>query len=213
MKLQTETYPDYIKTIPKEGRCIIAQQTADEIIVYQAYNPAIARFAVENQFFGGSHYSYGRMSWLKPNFLWMMYRCGWAAKENQERVLAIWIKKTDFNAILKEAVFSSYKSEQYTNQEEWKNELANKEVRLQWDPDHDPHGNKQERKAIQLGLKGKILKRFGTEMITRIEDITDFVKTQKSILKEKGIENLVVPKEWVYQTNDEEIDKICGLIS
>ena len=211
MKLLTETYPDYINQIPKEGRHIIAQQTDDEIIVYQAYNTAIAHFAVENQFFGGSHYSYGRMSWLKPNFLWMMYRCGWAAKENQESVLAIWIKKTDFNAILKEAVFSSYKSEQYTSQEEWKNELANKEVRLQWDPDHDPHGNKQERKAIQLGLKGKILKRFGTEMIIRIEDITDFVKTQKSILKEKGIENLVVPKEWVYQTGDEEIDRIIGL--
>ena len=37
------------------------------------------------------------MSWIKPNFLWMMYRCGWAAKENQKSVLAISINKTDFD--------------------------------------------------------------------------------------------------------------------
>jgi len=24
-----------------------------------------------------------RMTWIKPNFLWMMYRSGWASKKNQ----------------------------------------------------------------------------------------------------------------------------------
>jgi len=29
-------------------------------------------------------------------------------------------------------------------------------VRLQWDPDHSPKGEKLARRAIQLGLKGKV---------------------------------------------------------
>jgi hypothetical protein len=31
--------------------------------------------------------------------------------------------------------------------------VARSEVRLQWNPDHDPTGNKLERRALQLGLR------------------------------------------------------------
>ncbi len=37
-----------------------------------------------------------RMTWIKPNFLWMMYRSGWAVKKNQERILAIKLTKKGF---------------------------------------------------------------------------------------------------------------------
>jgi hypothetical protein len=46
------------------------------IVVYQAYRPQIGRFAAPRGSFGGSHFSLGLMSWIKPNFLWMMYRSG-----------------------------------------------------------------------------------------------------------------------------------------
>jgi hypothetical protein len=36
------------------------------------------------------------MTWIKPSFLWMMYRCGWATKPGQERVLAIQITREGF---------------------------------------------------------------------------------------------------------------------
>ena len=39
------------------------------------------------------------MSWIKPNFLWKMYRCGWATKEGQEIVLAVWIASAAFAAV------------------------------------------------------------------------------------------------------------------
>ena len=53
--------------------------------------------------FGGPDYNPDRMSWIKPNFMWMMYRCGWAQKTNQERVLAIRITKEGFEDILSKA--------------------------------------------------------------------------------------------------------------
>src|SRR4051794_5128059 len=115
MKISTELYNASVGRLPKAGQHILAHQTDDDIVVYQAYKPSIANFAVSNQHSGGSDFSYNRMSWVKPNFLWMMYRCGWAEKENQERVLAIWIDKKDFEKILYQAVFSSFNPQYYEN--------------------------------------------------------------------------------------------------
>ncbi len=202
MKLKTIKYQDYLKQIPQKGHHILAQQTEDKILVYQAYNPSIANYALEHQRFGGKYYSYSRMSWIKPNFLWMMYRCGWAQKKDQDRVLGIWLKKSDFDIILGEAVYSSFQPDAYQTRENWKEELADKEVRLQWDPDHDVYGEKQERRAIQLGIKGKLLHEFGTEMIVEIIDMTPFVKAQKLLIDTNQLSELLTPSESTYKSND-----------
>ncbi|MFC0518129.1 DUF4291 domain-containing protein [Mucilaginibacter angelicae] len=207
MNIITEFYKQGLEHWPKTGQHILAHQTNEEIVVYQAYKKSIARFVAENQFLGGNEYSYNRMSWIKPNFLWMMYRCGWAEKENQESVLALWISKKDFEAILNEAVISSFNSQYHDNHEQWRADLDRKEVRLQWDPDHDPYGHKTERRAIQLGLKGSMLENFGKKQITRIEDITDFVKQQKQLLDNGRLDELQLPVERVYRTTDEALYK------
>src|SRR5690349_9880256 len=98
--LKTELYQESIKRLPVSGQRIIAYQDETSIVVYQAYKKSIAEFAVANQCLGGAEFSYSRMSWIKPNFLWMMFRCGWAAKENQEAVLAIKVSKKFFVEIL-----------------------------------------------------------------------------------------------------------------
>jgi len=211
MKTQIEKYVDAVKHWPHEGQHILAHQQDDMIVVYQAYNNDIANYAVANQHFGGTNYSYNRMSWIKPNFLWMMYRCGWATKENQERVLAIWITKTDFEDILQQAVFSSFNSKQYESHDEWKAELEAKEVRLQWDPDHDPYGNKQTRRAIQIGMKGAMLENFGKHQVKLIEDITEFVKQQSTNVNANSIDKLSVPVETIYKPADEGLQKRIGI--
>ena len=76
----------------EQERKIYAKYDDKTIRVYQAYNNVIAGEAIKLGTFG-EHFSLTRMTWIKPSFLWMMYRCGWAEKENQERVLAIDIKK------------------------------------------------------------------------------------------------------------------------
>ena len=90
MDLETELYTEQTARLPKSGQQIIGQIQNGQIIVYQAFNPKIADFVCKNQRFGGSHYNFERMSWIKPNFLWMMYRAGWAMKENQQHILAIY---------------------------------------------------------------------------------------------------------------------------
>ncbi|MGW7541114.1 DUF4291 family protein [Streptomyces sp. NPDC054770] len=41
-----------------------------------------------------------RMTWIKPSFLWMMYRSGWARKPNQERILRIDMDRAGFERAL-----------------------------------------------------------------------------------------------------------------
>ncbi len=210
-KMKTEKYTEQVKRLPKTGQQIIGNVEEENIIVYQAFNPQIAAYAVANQKFGGSAYSFNRMSWIKPGFLWMMHRAGWATKVQQERILAITLPLIHFKCILQQATISSYKNELFATEEIWKEELGKTEVRLQWDPDHDPYGNKQERKAIQLGMKGEILKSFCTEWILKIEDITDFVNAAYQKVVDKNIDEIEVPFEEVVLTNDMEIEKRIGI--
>jgi Domain of unknown function (DUF4291) len=195
MNLEIISYTDYEKDLPQTGRHILGQVRGENIIVYQAFNRAIAEYAVTHQKFGGSAYSFSRMSWIKPNFLWMMYRAGWAMKENQERILAIEIPLTHFEIILEQAAYSSFQPDVYADKSAWETALQTSEVRLQWDPDHNPSGAKLQRRAVQLGMKGTILKQFTTDWVVSIEDITDFVQAQGRLVAQNDWSNLLVMKE------------------
>lgn len=208
-----EYYTEQKIRLPHTGRQIIGQMRGDELIVYQAFNPNIAAYAVQHQAFGGKHYSFSRMSWIKPGFLWMMYRAGWAFKEHQQRILAISLPMIHFETILKAATISSYDAAIFPTPEDWKCELEQTEVRLQWDPDHDPYGEKQSRKAIQLGLKGDILRKFCTEWVTGIEDITPFVHEQFHYVQKRQLEKVKVPYEDVISIDNTEINKRLGIQS
>jgi hypothetical protein len=178
----------------------MAQFDAESIYVYQAYRPTIALFAAENQQFGGE-FSFTRMSWIKPNFLWMMYRSGWATKEGQEHVLAVRLKRPFFDELLRTAVPSTFQSDRYATSREWQAAVARSSVRLQWDPDHDPLGKPLARRAVQLGLRGEALRRFAGPDLISVEDITPFVAEQRQRLR-NGLDSLEVPAERVYYPND-----------
>ena len=228
-KISLEKYTTSLNELPKDGQRIIGYNQNiithevenfntgklkailnEYVVVYQAYKKSIAEFAVENQKLGGSDFSYNRMSWIKPNFLWMMYRCGWAEKENQERVLAIWIKKESFEEILENSTFTSFKKDFFETEQKWRDELEIKKVRLQWDPDHDLFGKKQERKAIQLGLKDEVLEKFGKEQIECIVDITDFVKEQKELINKSQLDKVLVPKERIIEFHNSDLLERIG---
>ena len=57
----------------EEERNIYAVFDDKTIRVYQAYNNEIADEALKLEKFG-SKFSLTRMTWIKPSFLWMMYR-------------------------------------------------------------------------------------------------------------------------------------------
>jgi hypothetical protein len=203
MRLITTSYTAQKTKLPKIGRYILAQFDQEGVIVYQAYRPAIGHFAATHGYFGGEHFSMTRMSWIKPNFLWMMYRSGWGQKDGQDVVLAVKIKREAFDTILAHAVRSSYNPDLYPTEKDWKRAVSNSNVRLQWDPDHSPTGGKLERKAIQLGLRGDVLALYAQEWIISIEDISEFVQGQHQNLVD--FSQLIVPSETIYPVIDAKV--------
>lgn len=201
MSLVTESYREQVEVWPKEGRHILAQFDDTTVVVYQAYCPAIGRFVAENGTFGAG-FSYSRMSWVKPNFLWMMYRSGWGTKENQEVTLALRVRRTFFDRLLSEAVPSSWDREQFAAEEEWSQAVGRSSVRLQWDPDHQPSGAKLARRAIQLGLRGEVLEAFGRRELVEVIDLSEFVAEQRTRFSTGGAAVLVTPRERAYVPAD-----------
>ncbi|MDH5178298.1 MAG: DUF4291 domain-containing protein [Gammaproteobacteria bacterium] len=194
--IRLEYYTKQKQAWPKEGKHILAQYDADSVIVYQAYRPAIGLFAVENQYFGGE-FSLNRMSWIKPNFLWMMYRSNWARTPGQEIVCGVRLKRDFFDEVVRTAVPSSFDKTRYKDQTEWKRAVKRSSVRLQWDPDHGPSGNKCERRAIQLGLRGDILEQYSRDAIIEIINMTPFIQNQISHLAQH-YNGLLTPEESIY---------------
>ena len=181
----------------KEIRAVYTDET---IRVYQAYNRTIAEEAVKNGMFG-AHFSMSRMTWIKPSFLWMMYRCGWARKENQEHVLAIDIKRTGFDKAVESAVISTFSEELGITKDEWQKRVKESDVRVQWDPEKDIDGNNLPYRSLQLGLRGKAVEEYVHDWIVKVTDITDYVNDLNALrINNEDISDRL-PKEMVYRIN------------
>lgn len=201
MNLLVEPHSSQADRWPKTGRHILAQYDAPSVVVYQAYRSEIGRLAAEHGYFGGS-FSFSRMSWIKPNFLWMMYRSDWATKEGQDMVLAIRLKRDAFEHILAQAVHSTFVPAVYNEPAAWKRALQSSDVRLQWDPDHGPAGQPLPRRAIQLGLRGDMLAAYARSWILAIHDVTAFVHEQRANVQARRSDLLLTPREEVFHPAD-----------
>ncbi|WIM96218.1 DUF4291 domain-containing protein [Actinoplanes oblitus] len=145
------------------------------ITVYQAYSPAIAVPAVAAGRFVPP-FKRERMTWIKPSFLWMMYRCGWATKEGQEHVLAVSITREGFEWALANAVHSSYQHGEYPSRADWRQALKRAPTRVQWDPERDLRLRELPYRSLQLGIGGEAVARYVDEWITGITDVTGLVR-------------------------------------
>jgi hypothetical protein len=197
MKLPTAPYLAQSASWPTGGEHVLAHHDEASIVVYQAYRPAIGRFAIEHGRLGGPDFSLSRMSWVKPNFLWMMYRSGWGTKEGQEVTLGLRVRRRFFDALLRAAVPSSFDPARYETREAWQAAVTASEVRLQWDPDHAPSGARLERRAVQLGLRGATLAAFANEELLEVIDLSEFVAAQRVNAQDDNA-GLETPVERVY---------------
>lgn len=210
MQLQTTRFVEQDLQWPKSGKVVLAQFDEQSIVVYQAYKSSIGHFAAKHGCFGGD-FKYSRMSWIKTNFLWMMYRSDWGRKVGQEVTLAVRLKRSAFDEILRDAVPSTLNPSSFKSEEEWQHAVATSDVRLQWDPDHGPLGEKLERRAIQLGIRGHALQHYGRDWLLDIEDISEFVAEQRKFISPESREQLQTPVERVYPVDDDVIAVKLGL--
>lgn len=142
------------------------------IRVYQAYSDAIANSALERGTFVSPPFKMERMTWIKPSFLWMMYRAGWGMKdEDQKRILAIDISREGFEWALAHSCLSH--RDPLMSEEDWNRLKANSPVRIQWDPERNLLLQPLPQRAIQIGLSGEAAKLYVKQWIQQITDVTE----------------------------------------
>ena len=120
-------------------REIRADFDRDTITVYQAYPPAVADAALEAGRFVPP-FSFRRMTWIKPSFLWLMHRSNWGLKSGQERVLAVRLKRSGWEKALSLAVHTTFVPGVFATPAEWAEQFAAAAVHLQWDPERSLRG-------------------------------------------------------------------------
>ncbi|MBB4907930.1 DUF4291 domain-containing protein [Actinophytocola algeriensis] len=156
-------------------RKIRALYTPETITVYQAYPPGIARPALAAGRFVPP-FKRDRMTWIKPSFLWMMYRCGWATKPDQETVLAVEITRAGFEEALSGACLSHHDPGRYASREEWSRQLKESPVRVQWDPERSLRLAALPYRSLQVGLSGPAVHRYVDEWLVRLTDVTPLAR-------------------------------------
>lgn len=137
-----------------------------------------------------------RMTWIKPSFLWMMYRCGWGQKDKgQSRVLAIDISREGFEWALEHSCLSHRPNRM--SDEDWNKRKINSPVRIQWDPERDIDLNRLDYRSIQIGLSGVAVEKYVQDWIVNVTDITQTVHSVHHLIlkgeRDVAIERL--PKE------------------
>jgi hypothetical protein len=150
-------------------REIRADHDRDTIVVYQAYSPAIAGPAVAAQKFVAP-FSFSRMTWIKPSFLWMMERCGWGEKPGQEVVLAVRITRAGWEEALGQATLTERGA-------------SGAPVLVQWDPERSIRGGKLEYRSIQVGLSRHLIRKYADEWVVAIADESRRVARMRELRK------------------------------
>ncbi|RKN32473.1 DUF4291 domain-containing protein [Micromonospora musae] len=163
-------------------RQIRARYTADTITVYQAYSPQIALPAVAAGRFVAP-FRRDRMTWIKPSFLWMMYRCGWATQPGQEHVLSIDIGREGFEWALARACLSHYDRDLHGDRKAWSRQLKASPVRVQWDPERSLQLKALPYRSLQVGLSGEAVDRYVDDWVVAVTDITATVQRVRELLR------------------------------
>ncbi|WP_406290790.1 DUF4291 domain-containing protein [Embleya sp. NBC_00896] len=150
-------------------RQVRADFDATTLVVYQAYAPAVAEPALREGRFVAP-FSFGRMTWIKPSYRWLMHRSDWGRKAGQERVLAVRITRAGFEDALGRAVSTE-------------GSVEGADVHVQWDPERSLRGAALNQYSIQVGIGRDLIRTFNDEWVVGVTDLTPLTRRIADLLR------------------------------
>ncbi|MFG2820873.1 DUF4291 domain-containing protein [Kitasatospora sp. NPDC048365] len=171
---------------------IRADYDARTIVVYQAYSSEIADAALRAGRFVAP-FSFQRMTWIKPSFLWLMHRSNWARKPGQERVLAVRMTRDGWEQAMSQAVRTTADPQT----------LAQAAVHLQWDPERSLRGAALNHYSIQVGIGRHLIRTFAEDWVVSLTDLTPQVHKAATLVRNGRAAQAqrLLPPERVYPMN------------
>ncbi|WP_035285911.1 DUF4291 domain-containing protein [Actinokineospora spheciospongiae] len=192
-------------------REVRAVHTDSTIRVYQAYPAEIADAALAAGTFAPP-FKRDRMTWVKPSFLWMAYRCGYADKAGQERVLAVDISREGFHWAIGRAVLSHFDAAVHGDHATWSARVAGSPVRVQWDPERGLRHEALGHRSLQLGLRGEAVRRYVDEWVVGLTDVTPLMREVGRLVRagETARARELLPRERVYPLEEQDISALAA---
>ncbi|MER5202619.1 DUF4291 domain-containing protein [Streptomyces sp. NPDC002825] len=168
---------------------IRADHDARTLVVYQAYSPAVADAALRAGRFVAP-FSFQRMTWIKPSFLWLMHRSNWARKPGQERILAVRLTREGWEEALSRAVLTTADPAA----------VARAAVHVQWDPERSVRGAALNHYSIQVGISRHLIRTFNDDWIVGLTDVTPQVRKAATLIQSGRADRAqgLLPAERVY---------------
>ncbi|MBB6463836.1 DUF4291 domain-containing protein [Flammeovirga kamogawensis] len=190
---------------------IRAEFDKETVTVYQAYNKNIALSAIRNNKFE-KPFSFNRMTWIKPSFLWLMERSNWGNKSNQDYILKIKIKRECWERALSIGVLTDPDKQVYSTGYEWEKQFKEAKVHIQWDPERTLKGGKLKERTIQVGISRYLIEEYNNDWISEIDDLTPIVKKMNQLRRAGKYKEMkrLLPNEKLYPLN-KEIEKRIGV--
>ncbi|WP_432923049.1 DUF4291 domain-containing protein [Microbispora sp. CA-135349] len=171
-----------------------ADYDAETIVVYQAYPAAVADPALRAKRFVAP-FSFTRMTWIKPSFLWLMHRSNWGRKAGQERVLSVRMTREGWHEALSRAVLTT--ADPLT--------VGRAAVHVQWDPERSLRGAPLNHYSIQVGIGRGLIRTFADEWVVDLTDLTPRVRRIASLAQsgQAAKAQRLLPPERVYPMPEE----------
>jgi hypothetical protein len=182
-----------------ESHEIRADYDANTIVMYQAYGNTIADAALAAGRFVAP-FSFQRMTWIKPSFLWLMTRSHWATRSGQERILAVRITREGWQRALTLAVPTDPTCGGYGSDMAWREAFESAKVHVQWDTERSLQGAGLGHYSIQVGISRHLIREFANDWITSVTDLTPRVRKMRELLNARRIDKVtpLLPRERVY---------------
>lgn len=161
---------------------IRADFDASTIVIYQAYPRSIAEAALKAGRFV-EPFSFNRMTWIKPSFLWLMHRSNWGQKAGQECILAVRISRAGWERALGCAVLTAYDPAAYASKAEWADAFARTTVQVQWDPERNLRGAGLQHGSIQVGIGRDMIREYNESWLVGLRNMTPTVVKIHDLLR------------------------------
>ncbi len=183
-------------------RLIYADYDEEGIYGYQAFKPKTVQIAVELGTFGKG-FTFDRTSWIKPSFGWVLRRTKYGTKNRMQGIAKIKVSLEGFEEIISQSIESHWNQTLFESKDSWSKALNNSDVIHQWDPERDLVGRRLDRQAIQIGIRGKIIRKYVSDYIIGVEDVSNLAHEIGRIRKSGSEDFPSVPLEKEYLISEE----------
>lgn len=178
-------------------KLIYADFDEEGVYVYQAFKPQTVQIAAELGTFGKG-FTFNRTSWIKPSFGWMLRRSKYGTKNRMQGIAKIKLSHAAFEEILSQSIEAHWNPKLFETEEIWSKALNSSDVIHQWDPERDIIGRRLERQAIQIGIRGEVIRKYVSEFITGVEDVSTLAHEIGRIKKSASSNFPDIPEEKEY---------------